>query len=100
MSSVVFNRNWTPAEGMIPALSFRQPWAWVVAKGIKPIENRNWPTEYRGLFLIHAGKTWDGNFWTTSPKHFHRGVWENVVNSHTASRQARLHPMRDRRLRA
>ncbi len=35
------------------ALSLRQPWAWLVFHG-KDIENRNWPTNYRGPLLIHA----------------------------------------------
>lgn len=36
------------------ALSIRQPWAWFVAQGLKPLENRNWETQFRGEFLIHA----------------------------------------------
>ncbi|PRF55466.1 ASCH domain-containing protein [Burkholderia multivorans] len=36
------------------ALSIRQPWAWLVAAGHKDIENRTWPTSYRGPLLIHA----------------------------------------------
>lgn len=38
------------------ALSIRQPWAWLIVNGHKDIENRNWPTRYRGPVLIHAGK--------------------------------------------
>ncbi|MBG6287718.1 ASCH domain-containing protein [Pseudomonas nitroreducens] len=38
------------------ALSIRQPWAWLVVNGFKPIENRDWPTRYRGRFLVHASK--------------------------------------------
>lgn len=53
------------------ALSIRQPWAWLIirpdisaehraaaaARGhIKPIENRCWPTRYRGRFAVHASK--------------------------------------------
>ncbi|MRR49404.1 MAG: ASCH domain-containing protein [Rhodocyclaceae bacterium] len=41
------------------ALSIRQPWAWLIANGHKDVENRDWTTRYRGLFLIHAGKTRD-----------------------------------------
>lgn len=41
------------------ALSIRQPWAWLIAQGIKDIENRSWSTHYRGLFLIHAGLKFD-----------------------------------------
>ncbi|HZR35695.1 MAG TPA: ASCH domain-containing protein [Nevskia sp.] len=40
------------------ALSILQPWAWAIAQGYKDVENRRWPTKYRGWFLIHAGKTW------------------------------------------
>jgi len=36
------------------ALSVRQPWAWLIANGHKDIENRNWPTKFRGRVLIHA----------------------------------------------
>lgn len=38
------------------ALSIRQPWAWLIVNGGKDVENRDWPTRYRGLILIHAGK--------------------------------------------
>lgn len=38
------------------ALSIRQPWAWLIAHGYKNVENRTWPTHYRGEFLIHTGK--------------------------------------------
>lgn len=36
------------------AISFRQPWAWLVANGFKDIENRSWRTDHRGPVLIHA----------------------------------------------
>lgn len=38
------------------ALSVRQPWAWLIVNGFKSIENRDWPTNFRGQFLVHAGK--------------------------------------------
>ena len=38
------------------ALSIRQPWAYLIVNGYKDIENRDWPTRYRGPVLIHAGK--------------------------------------------
>lgn len=46
------------------ALSIRQPWAWAIMHGGKRIENRTWPTRFRGRFCIHASKgvdraTWD-----------------------------------------
>ncbi|HTV55212.1 MAG TPA: ASCH domain-containing protein, partial [Terriglobia bacterium] len=36
------------------ALSIRQPWAWLIVNGFKPIENRSWNTNFRGRILIHA----------------------------------------------
>lgn len=39
------------------ALTICQPYAELIARGEKPIENRTWPTSYRGLLLIHAGKS-------------------------------------------
>jgi hypothetical protein len=37
------------------ALTIRQPWAWAILQGGKGVENRSWPTKYRGPLLIHAG---------------------------------------------
>lgn len=42
---------------MIPALSIRQPWAWLIVHGHKDIENRDWPTPFRGQLLVHVGLT-------------------------------------------
>ena len=39
------------------ALSIRQPWAWLIVNGYKGVENRTWPTKFRGRVLIHAGST-------------------------------------------
>lgn len=41
------------------ALSIRQPWAWLIVNGIKPVENRTWHTPMRGPILIHAGQQFD-----------------------------------------
>lgn len=38
------------------ALTIRQPWASLIAHGVKTIETRSWSTEYRGPLAIHAGK--------------------------------------------
>lgn len=38
------------------ALSIRQPWAWLIVHGPKDVENRTWPTKFRGRFLVHAAK--------------------------------------------
>lgn len=37
-------------------ISIRQPWAWLIIAGLKDIENRDWPTKFRGPVAIHAGK--------------------------------------------
>lgn len=42
---------------MTAALSIRQPWAWLIVNGHKPVENRTWICGYRGPLLIHASKT-------------------------------------------
>lgn len=50
------------------AFSLKQPWATIVAKGLKPVENRDYPPPRAmvgELFAIHASKTWDkdGELW-------------------------------------
>ena len=40
-------------------LSVQQPWAWMLLYGGKTVENRNWPTSYRGPLLIQCGKRED-----------------------------------------
>ena len=40
------------------ALSIRAPWWWFILHGGKDIENRSWPTTYRGPVLVHASKWW------------------------------------------
>lgn len=50
------------------ALSILQPYAWLIVHGHKDIENRSWPTAFRGRFLVHAGKTYHRrlhNVWIT-----------------------------------
>ena len=44
------------APPSLPALSIRQPWAWLICHGGKDIENRDWHTNFRGRFLIHASQ--------------------------------------------
>ena len=41
------------------ALSVRQPWAWLIVNGWKPIENRSRRTNVRGRILIHASLKFD-----------------------------------------
>lgn len=46
--------GWTYLLEDMKALSIKQPWASLIAHGIKPIENRTWKTSYRGPIYIHA----------------------------------------------
>lgn len=39
------------------ALTLHQPWASLIALGVKTIETRSWSTRYRGPLAIHAGRT-------------------------------------------
>lgn len=39
------------------AVTVCQPYAELIARGDKPIENRTWPTRHRGPLAIHAGKS-------------------------------------------
>lgn len=41
------------------ALTICQPYAHLIVHGEKRVENREWPTPYRGPLLIHAGKSRD-----------------------------------------
>jgi hypothetical protein len=41
------------------ALTICQPYAELIARGDKVIENRTWPTSLRGRIVIHAGKSRD-----------------------------------------
>ena len=37
-------------------ITIKQPWATLIAEGLKEYEFRTWNTKYRGDILIHAGK--------------------------------------------
>jgi hypothetical protein len=41
------------------ALSLKQPWAALLAAGVKTVEVRRWTTSYRGRLLIHAARVPD-----------------------------------------
>jgi hypothetical protein len=57
--------------GVWYALSVKQPWAALLAAGVKTVEVRTWPTGRRGRVLIHAAKLPDprpeGWAWLTTP---------------------------------
>lgn len=41
------------------AISIRQPYPHFILHEGKDVENRDWPTKFRGRVLIHAGKGFD-----------------------------------------
>lgn len=41
------------ARGWI-VLSVQNPWSDLICRGIKDVENRSWPTDYRGKLYIHS----------------------------------------------
>ena len=45
--------------GLHYALSLKQPWAALLASGLKTVEIRSWPTRVRGRVLIHAARVPD-----------------------------------------
>lgn len=44
---------------MKKVISIKQPWAYLIACGLKDIENRTWKTKYRGKILIHTSSKSD-----------------------------------------
>lgn len=53
------------------ALSIKQPWASLIAHGIKDIENRTWKTNFRGRIYVHASAK-------TAPEPFTGDQWKLV----------------------
>jgi hypothetical protein len=51
----------------VKAISLWQPWASAIAAGVKTVETRSWPTDYRGPLAIHAAKRFTDDeraFWS------------------------------------
>jgi hypothetical protein len=44
-------------DGRMRALSVKQPWAWSILQGGKPVENRSRATHHRGLLIIQASQS-------------------------------------------
>ncbi len=82
------------------ALSVRQPWASLIVAGLKSVEIRSWPTNYRGVLHIHAAKTIDTDgmkrFYLETPlvgvligtvklikvEEFTDATWESLADAH------------------
>lgn len=63
------------------ALSIKNPWAWLIAKGVKDIENRSRRTHYRGKILIHVSQRWDAGFADMSNM-FSYEQWNSLNTKH------------------
>lgn len=54
------NPGYTPfiqiGGAKLKALSMMQPYAWLFANGLLTIDDRTWPTQYRGPVAIHASQ--------------------------------------------
>lgn len=48
-----------PETKTLKVISLWQPWASLIAAGVKRHETRHWPTGHRGPIAIHAAKTVD-----------------------------------------
>ncbi len=53
MELIDTEKNDTPTY----ALSVKQPWALLIVAGYKNVENRSWPTRFRGRIYIHASSS-------------------------------------------
>lgn len=61
------------------ALTVKNPWAWLIAHGIKDIENRTWRTNFRGRVYIHAAASLDSRHREMSLL-FSRKQWISMNN--------------------
>jgi activating signal cointegrator 1 len=62
-------------------ISVHEPWATLMALGLKRIETRNWATSYRGPLAIHASKHGMSNqeLWSTLENPFFRDALRTVM---------------------
>lgn len=65
-------------------LSIKQPWASLIALGIKDIENRSWSTNFRGRIYIHASKVPVKGLWNNlNRKQVHEAINSNKIDNYT-----------------
>jgi hypothetical protein len=62
------------------ALSIRQPWASLILRAGKDIENRCWQTRFRGRILIHAAKGCTRNEWESAIE-FAEDIVDKQINA-------------------
>jgi hypothetical protein len=89
----------------IPVLTLWQPWASLVALGVKSIETRSWSTQYRGPLAIHASTKrpplmnlpplWSRGEDRAAQERFNRETW-HVVDTITDPAHQRPHRPKER----
>ena len=66
-------------------ITVKQPWASLICSGIKDIENRTWPTKFRGTVLIHASAKDAGKYIDITTQEQRNAVmgfgWSNGLDS-------------------
>mgnify|MGYP001616141072 CR=1 FL=1 len=67
MKRTIFASELSIKEIQELALSIKQPWSYLICKGYKDIENRNWSTPFRGRIYVHAGKQFDSPLGEINP---------------------------------
>ena len=70
-------------EQEIRILSVRQPWAYLIVAGLKPIENRPWSTRYRGRVLIQASLKRADITLAALRRRFGAGIAQRVAHVHS-----------------
>lgn len=64
----------------LKTLSVKEPWASLIFKFGKDVENRSWYTSYRGPLLIHASRTVDLEKDNCHPYNCYQRAWGNLVH--------------------
>lgn len=67
-------------------ITVKQPWASLIVEGIKDIENRTWPTKFRGRVLVHAGLKIDQSYFTEK-------IWDIPTDIQQKGKEAILNGM-------
>jgi hypothetical protein len=57
-------------------LSVREPWAWAITTGVRPVDIRSWGTPYRGRIAIHAST--DRSNLSAAGQEEIEWLWENA----------------------
>jgi hypothetical protein len=79
----------------IYALSIKQPWAWLICKGYKDIENRNWKLPQKMIgerIYVHVGKMPDDQYSWTEAQRILKGSPNYTAEARSFLDQAMYYP--------